>query len=138
MFFQQLYWEKSKKTLWRRRVHAFHTIWPSYLLSYIHCILCNFIHFEPWIWSRYWSWSLVKILEYFWSRIWSWRLVKVFKLKFGFTLVRALILAWVYCAFGNVLLFSHRTTKASKLFCPLLINFYLPGDRRRHSGSCRN
>ena len=36
MFFQQLYWEKSKQdTLWRRHVHAFHTIWPSYLLAYM-------------------------------------------------------------------------------------------------------
>ena len=36
MFFQQLYWEKSKQdTLWRRHVHAFHTIWPSCLLAYM-------------------------------------------------------------------------------------------------------
>ena len=36
MLFQQLYWEKSKQdTLWRRHVHAFHTIWPSYLRAYM-------------------------------------------------------------------------------------------------------
>ena len=36
MFFQQLYWERSKQdTLWRRHVHAFHTLWPSYLVAYM-------------------------------------------------------------------------------------------------------
>ena len=44
MFVQQLYWEKSKQdTLWGRHVHAFHTIWPTYLLA---DTLCKHIHYK--------------------------------------------------------------------------------------------
>ena len=60
---QQLYWEKSKQdTLWRRHVHAFHTIWPSYILAYMQAYplwnFCNIIF-------QKWGWGVEGCLEFF-------------------------------------------------------------------------